>query len=293
MNPRPAAATPIDIPVRHMDLPLPADLPRHWANGEPWETHLFNALSMTFPVGERSFIDSVRAFVDRISDPQLLDDVRAFIGQEVQHSREHHAFNEWLASLGLPYREVQEFIEADIAKNQAGASDLQKLAVTCALEHFTALMAEAFLAHPELFDGVPEPLRTMWLWHAVEEAEHKSVAFDVFQHCGGDYPTRAVAMAMVTYRFLVNQSRFHRWLMRADGQTGNLRSTARGAWKYWGPRGVFTRLVPAYLAYYRPSFHPWERDDRELLARFRDLVEARAKRVQHQPRRGEARPAAA
>jgi uncharacterized protein len=278
-----AAATPIDIPVRQMGLAFPSDIPRHWIGGDPFQTHIFHALSLTFPMGEKMFVDSVRAFSDRITDPKLKGDVRAFIGQEMQHSREHAAFNAWIASLGLPAREIAEFVKTRIESSDEGTSAMQRLAVTCALEHFTAILAEAFLTTPELLEACDERVRTLWIWHAIEENEHKSVAFDVFESVGGDYPTRAVTMFLVTFDFVLHQAQFHRKLMKADGQAWNVGSWARGMWKYWGPRGIFTKLAPAYLAYYRRDFHPAQHDTRGLVAQWKRYVEDRAKRVMPQP----------
>lgn len=275
----PASHTPIDIPVRHMGFRFPSDLPRYWMNGDPFETHMMHALSLTFPDGEKAFIDSVRHYQDRITDPSLREDVRAFIGQEIQHSREHEALNTFIESLGLPVHEVYDFIRARIAQTDAEAPPIVKLAVTCALEHFTAILADAMLSQPEMLEGVDARVRPLWLWHAIEETEHKSVAFDVYQHVGGDYRTRVVAMAYVTVEFISNQARFHRTLMKADGQMGNVRSWARGMAKYWGPRGVYTRLAPAYLAYFRPDFHPWQHDNRALVERHKRAIEAQARRV--------------
>jgi uncharacterized protein len=119
----------------------------------------------------------------------------------------------------------------------------------------------------------------LWLWHAIEETEHKAVAFDVYRHIGGSYRTRVVTMVVVTAQFIMNQAHFDSTLMRADGQMGNLRSWARGMVRYWGPRGKFTQLIPAYLDDYRRDFHPWQHDNRPVIAKWRAMVEAQAKRV--------------
>jgi predicted metal-dependent hydrolase len=197
----------------------------------------------------------------------------------MQHSREHAAFNDWIASLGLPAREIEAFVKRRIEQTKAVVSPIQRLAITCAFEHFTAILAEAFLTTPALHAACDERIRTLWLWHAIEENEHKSVAFDVFQHVGGDYGTRALAMFFITFDFVVHQARFHGQLMTADGQRWNVKSWVRGMWKYWGPAGIFTRLAPAYLDYYRRDFHPRQHDTRELIALWKRHVEARAKRV--------------
>lgn len=284
----PTASTPIEIPVRHMGFAFPKELPRHWVGGDPFETHLYNALSLTFPLGEKQFVESVRAFADRITDAQLKDDVRAFVGQEVQHGKEHEAFNAWIESLGLPAQEVYDFISERITKSNAELRPIQQLAITCALEHFTAIMAESGLSNPEIFASFDAGVRDLWTWHAIEESEHKAVAFDVYRHVGGSYRNRVTTMAFVTVVFIANQARFHRQLMVADGESRNLRSYARGFLKYWGPRGYFTRLVPDYLAYYRRDFHPWQQDNRGSVARHRAAIEARAKRVVPQAMRATA-----
>lgn len=288
-----AAKTPIDIRVRQMGFEIPKDLPKYWVSNDPFETHLFNALSLTFPIGEQQFVDSVRAFADQVTDPALKDDVRAFIGQEMQHSREHETFNAWIEAQGLPAPYIYDYIKNRIQKTNEGAPPKVMLAVTCALEHFTAIMASVILEDPDFFDSVDERARMLWLWHAIEEAEHKSVAYDVYQHVGGSHRTRVLTMAFVTTQFIYNQAHFHRTLMQADGHAFNVKSWARGMARYWGPRGKFTKLIPAYLDYYRRDFHPWQHDNRDVIAKWKKLVEANAKRVMPQASKAEPAPRAA
>ncbi len=281
----------VDIVPRHMGFEFPADTPKYWFANDPWATHLLNALSITFPPGEAAFVDSVRAVRDRVKAPALLDDIRAFITQEMHHSKEHEAFNEWLRGLGLPVDSVLAQIEALIKENRAQLPKEADLAVTAALEHFTAIMADAFM-QDDLHGAMHENVRWLWLWHAIEETEHKAVAFDVYQTIGGTYGMRAMVMAVVTRRFLFNTTRFHLQLLKADGQLTNVRSLASYLWRFWGPNGHFTRLVPAYLAYYRRDFHPWQQDNRAAVAHFKEAVEARAKRVGPGSRNGVVRSAA-
>ena len=108
----------------------------------------------------------------------------------------------------------------------------------------------------------------LWYWHALEELDHKAVAFDVYEAAGGGYVLRVFAMAMASVFFLAKVSEMQVRLMKRDGELGNVQSWARGLWKFWGPRGHFTRLIPAYLRYYHPRFHPWQQDDSALIARY-------------------------
>lgn len=274
-----APLTDLEIVPRHMGFEFPADTPKYWFAGEPWATHLLNSLSIAFPPGEAAFVNSVRRVKDRVTDPKLQAEMRAFTTQEMHHSKEHEAFNDWLRSLGLPVDSILQEITENITKNRKTMEERVDLAFTAALEHFTAILAVLLLGDPEIQASMHENVRHLWMWHAIEEIEHKAVAFDVFHEVGGEYRTRALVMAIVTVAFIFNTSRFHFRMLRADGELTNWKSAARYYWKFWGPRGYFTRLIPSYLEYYRRDFHPWQRDDRPLIQRFLGEIEARAKRI--------------
>jgi uncharacterized protein len=281
------AARATEIPVRRMNFAFGPDVPRHWMGGDPFETQVFNALSITFPRGEKNFIDSVVEYRDRITDPALEANVRGFIGQEGHHRVQHRAFNEWLASFGLPVADIDDYVRMLDETKLSALLPIQRLAVTCAFEHFTAVLAEAFVTDPAMYGVCDERVRALWTWHALEELEHKAVAFDVYEHVGGDYVTRVTTMALVTIDFFRNQARFHYQLMKADGHVWSVGSWIRGMWKYWGPRGAFTKLLPAYLAYYRPSFHPAQHDTSKVLDRWKPYVEERAERITPPAERGD------
>jgi predicted metal-dependent hydrolase len=257
---------------RPLRLVLDGRTPRFWLGGEGPSTQLFNALSIVFPRGERMFVEAVRAHKDVVEDPALKQAVRDFIGQEVNHSRAHVQFNEWLASQGLPIAELEAEIEQHMKQNER-LSPAQRLAATCALEHFTAILAAALLRHPELLEKMHEDVRPLWLWHAIEELEHKSVAFDVYRAAGGTERMRIVLMAIVTVTFLSRVARRYRRLLREEGLVEDRAARARTALAFFGPRGVLSGALPDYLAYYRPGFHPEQIDDAELLARGRSALE--------------------
>lgn len=263
----------VEITPRHMSFEFPDDMPKYYAGGDPFQTHLMNALSLVFPAGEQSFIDSVRHFRDQIDDPELSRQVRAFIAQEAFHSREHEALNDFLRRQGLPVDEVYAEVEKRIAETAKVTSPEARLAITCALEHFTAIMARGLLESPDLLAGAPENIRMLMTWHAIEEMEHKAVAFDVFQKVSGSYRLRVAMMVFASGAFLYNTALLQRNLMALDGQSYNIKSWVRGIARFWGPRGFYTRLIPAYLDYYRPGFHPWQSDDTALLTEFTAIVE--------------------
>lgn len=251
--------------VRSPDFKFPEDLPRYWWDNDPVKTLLLAALSSSFPPGEKFFIDSVRHYQDQITDPELNKAIRAFIGQEAHHSKEHKLMNGFLeergVGLGRLEREVQWFMDW----MRTRFTPERQLAHTVAVEHFTALMAEEFLLKFDALDEMDPRIAPVWAWHAIEESEHKAVAFDVYKSVGGSEFIRVTEMMVVSVMFPLFTAVHLAQLMKADGQLGNLKSWA-GALNYmWGKPGVFRKLIPSYLKYYSPNFHPWNNDARDLV----------------------------
>jgi uncharacterized protein len=261
-----------DIQPRPLAIDIPRETPRYWMGDDAYTTHLLNAMSLMFPHGERMFMDAVRAFRDRVGDPQLARQVRGFLAQEALHSREHRSMNAWLTTLGINAEAYEAAVEEDIKRRRAKRGPIDDLAVTCALEHFTAILAHAWLTNPGFREQAAEPLRTLWTWHALEELDHKSVAYDVYAEVGGDYLTRVRWMLRITVVFFMSVSSFQYYLLRGDKQLGKRKELLKSWWKFWGPRGHFTRCIPAYLRYYKRGFHPWDEDDRALITRFERLL---------------------
>ena len=258
----PAGTT--NIPVRRMDFEFDDAIPKYWFDNNPFLTMLLTGLSCVFPEGERMFMRAVRHYQDQITDPELQKEVRAFIGQEAHHGKEHQSFNNLMAKKDLPIAMIEAFVKQAIAFEEKNLSKERMLAKTCALEHFTAMFAEMILEHPEFLDGVDERLRALWLWHAVEESEHKAVAYDVYQTAVGSYWTRVSEMAVTSVLFSFFTGLHTVQLMRASGEQRNVKAIAQGLNKLVGRKGFFRGMLPQYLAYYRPDFHPNQRDSTAL-----------------------------
>src|SRR5438445_13182467 len=120
------------IQPRNINFGLPDDLPRHWHSGDPYITGFFNGLSLMFPEGERFFVDSVRHFQDRITDPKLREEVRGFCGQEGIHGREHRRYNELLAAQGYPVAALERLVDFGLSLDRK-LSPTWQLALTFAL----------------------------------------------------------------------------------------------------------------------------------------------------------------
>ncbi|MET0342974.1 MAG: metal-dependent hydrolase [Polyangiales bacterium] len=261
------------ITPRVMSIDIPKETPRYWMGGDAYTTHLLNAMSLMFPHGERMFMDAVRAYRDGLRDPRLIAQVKGFLGQEALHSREHRTMNRWLQTLGIKADKYEEAVAEDIARQRALRGPIDDLAVTCALEHFTAMMAQQWLTDSAFREQAAEPLRTLWTWHALEELDHKAVAFDVYAEVGGDYLTRVRWMLVITFRFLMSVGAFQYYLLKGDKKLAPA-YLAKSWWKFWGPRGHFSKLLPTYLRYFKPGFHPWQEDDRALIAEFERVLKA-------------------
>ena len=147
-----------------------------------------------------------------------------------------------------------------------------QLAVTCALEHFTAIMAEQLLRKEEHRDAGHESVKMLWVWHALEEAEHKAVAFDVYRAVGGTYGMRVGLMLVTSAIFFAEQFNVHTKFLRAEGELWNLRGWARAMGYFWLRPGLFRRLAPAYLDYFRPGFHPEDRNTQPLIDEWRETL---------------------
>jgi len=256
-----------DIQPRRMDFTFEAGIPRYWFANDQFKTMLLTALSCTFPEGERFFVRSVRHYQAGIDKPSLKEEVKGFIGQEAHHGNEHEQFNAFLRSKGIPTQIVEEFTREGLKFMARILSPERQLAKTCALEHFTAMLAELILENPEFIEGMDERLVPLWTWHAVEESEHKSVAFDVYQDQVDNYWVRTSEMAFTTVEFIGFTIYHYYQLRREMDDKTDWGSVFRGVNWLIGPKGKLHRLLPAYLAYYKRDFHPAKRDKRHLRER--------------------------
>ncbi|ECE6726494.1 metal-dependent hydrolase, partial [Salmonella enterica subsp. enterica] len=175
------------------------DIPRFWFAGDPFRTRVFDALSLTFPDGERYFIECVRLFRDKIQDPDLQARVADFIKQEAQHGIAHDKMNQLMKEQGMPVEQFTTTLKKIFRFELTKRSPQYNIAMTAAAEHLTALMAETFYSKKATLQEVHPYVRALLAWHSIEEMEHRDVAFDVMQQVG-EVPeaTRKFALAITT-----------------------------------------------------------------------------------------------
>ena len=247
-----------------------AEEPRRlWHGGRVEATAIYNALSTTFPKGEAYFVESVRAFRDG-APPQLAEDIKAFTTQEVIHSREHDRFNQRAEAAGYDLTLLDERVEYRLAIGR-NRPPVVRLAATMALEHFTAILAHELLADPRHLEGAEPEAAELWRWHAVEEIEHKGVAYDTWLHATRHWTrwkrwkVKALIMLLMTRNFLVDRTAGSLELMRQDGVTG-VKAWSLLLHYLWVRPGMFRKIAGEWARYFLPGFHPWNQDDRKLIA---------------------------
>lgn len=236
--------------------------PKYWYGDDPFLTHFFNAVSSTFPEGERFFIRAVRHFAQDDNDPVI----RAFVGQEGQHSKAHDVHIDLILAQG--FSGIAQFNR--VQKRAMGWMNRRvprlSLALTVAIEHVTAVFAHEFLHHPDYWLEPMHPdMQRLWRWHALEEAEHKAVAFDVYTACALPLWLRRVAMLDATMGFLGEIFVRHSYLLIKDGHFRPA-TLWRGLRSLVGRDGILRRLAPHIGPFYRGDFHPNQVDDRSLLS---------------------------
>ena len=263
----------VTIKPQRMGFEFGEQVPRYWLENSPFLSHMMNALSILFPEGERFFVDSVRAYRDQITDPALKEEIKGFIGQEAMHSLEHITMNQHVRDQGMPVDELEGQLKVLLGVARK-LPKRQQLAITCALEHITAMMADMLLDRNDVREDMHESMRPLWVWHAIEETEHKGVAYDVYQSVGGNYLERTGALVASTSLLFVVAGYFTTRMMVRDRKSFSLKDTAKGLWRCWGRDGAFSSLAPIWLDYFKPGYHPWQHDNSALIKRFKDEIEA-------------------
>lgn len=225
----------------------------------------FYSLSAMFPEGERFFIHAVRHYQKSVSDPKMLADIRGFIGQEAHHGRCHEELNDAIEKLGIPMSMVSENMSArvNMLKNRFGPE--RQLALTVAMEHFTASLAEFILENPEVLDQAPTTFRNMMIWHSVEEIEHKAVAFDLFRlQVNNEWMRRRVMVIAMVSLF----ARIAMFQVRILWKTKHLPSMKEwlGAVRFfWGKKGILRANALGVKKFFQRDFHPNDIDQSALI----------------------------
>lgn len=233
----------------HLDFKLD-QIPRFWFGGDPFKTRMFDALSLTFPDGERYFIQCVRLYREQITDPDLQQKVADFIKQEAQHGIAHDKMNQILIDQGMPVQRFTQHVNQRLGHALKRYPKQYNIAITAACEHLTALMADAFFSEKATMQDAHPFIRALFAWHSIEEMEHRDVAYDVMTKVAHtSNALRYSALALVTILMFGFTMQRANGLLKTDGFSvlERMRMATKGLPWFFGRQGILARLRPEYL----------------------------------------------
>ena len=256
---------PHDIVVRPFSFEFPDDLKPIWSPRHVVRSHLFNGFSLTMPYLEPYLIRTMREVSAQIADPGLLHDIRGFNGQEARHYECHRRLNDLLKRNGYPELAA---VEGQLAASYArlGKRSLRtRLAYNAGFESMTNGFTNWFVAKRlDLFGGACRYVSSFWIMHMIEEAEHKTVAYDAYMAYSGAYLPRALGVLHGSFHVLGFGFVGLFCALRKDGTLYNprtlveiMRETASLVWNV-GPY-LLRAMMPGYDP--RQESDPqWSRD---------------------------------
>lgn len=242
--------------------------PRWWHSNDPVATAWYNSVSASLPRGEAFFIDTMRQFRDQVP-PKIAAEMKAFTTQEINHTREHVAFNRLVSDHGYNVESIDQGIQSMLALTEGRPKEFN-LAITIALEHFAAMISHHLLADPRYLEGADPVAADIWRWHATEEIEHKGITYDVWLHATKDwsrfkrYRVKTLIAVLITKKYFGNRVRDAIGLLEQDGFTRSQAKRKLYAFLWWKP-GMMRRMFWEWSKILMPGYHPWNLDDRALI----------------------------
>lgn len=261
----------VGIPPRRMHFDHAPDMPRYMYGDNATASMLFAVLSGFFPPGEQFFVDSVRHYRTRVTDPTLKAQVSGFVGQEAIHSAEHDRLNEFFLDRGIDLTVADRAVRTSLAILERLPARSQ-LACTAFMEHFTALLGEQLLTHDDFRARANPDALPMWMWHALEELEHKSVSYDVYEVVGNRRLERILAIPVVAATMLPAILASWAYLLVREGTYRNPDDLLRGIGILFGRRGFVTRILRRLPAFGLPDYHPARHDTSAIEAEWRERL---------------------
>lgn len=274
------ATEPAPITVRAVRFDL-SHTPLHWVPSDPQTTHTMNVLHVLLPPGERWFCDVFRRALPLITDEQLRAEARAFAGQEATHAKAHTAGLEHMAAHGIDLRRPVALADRMRVRGRRAVRRLPpglrrlllsaELGAIAAIEHFTAVLGSWIIESSGRLDeiGTDPAMIDLLRWHGAEEMEHRSVAFDVYEHLSGNYAWRVMSMAGAFVGLTVAWVVVTATIMRLDPA-----DPERPSWRNFRQAGRDGRLPPfgdivgSVPHYLRRDHHPSQVGSAQLAASY-------------------------
>jgi predicted metal-dependent hydrolase len=255
------------IQSRKVDFKFSPQMSRYWNEGDPVRTHFANAYSVLLPAYERFFIGLISQSRAMLSNPQLKADATAFCRQEGGHAVMHARYNQWLVGLGYTFAPGAEKVqEAILGFMRRFFSMRFLLAITAAGELVTTAMARQFLSEPQLGRHPSDPVvYELWKWHALEELEHKSVCFEIYQSLGGGVWMRRAALVFIVPQIILFTAFLQLRFFIKDGLFFQRRKLKKQSLASDDREEFSSMLWNECLEYFSSDFHPNQVDDSHLI----------------------------
>ena len=247
------------IVVRDFAFDFPDDLSPRWNPAHRGRSHLFNGFSLVMPYVEPFMIKTMQDALAHIEIRELAADIRAFNAQEARHYQCHRRFNELVKNNGYPELAVVEARLAAAYGKLAKQSLRTRLAFTLGFETVTnGFTAWLIGQRRQLFGDACPYVASFWLMHMVEETEHKTVAYDAYMACAGDYLPRAFGILHSALHLLGFGLLALFTALRKDGDLFSVRRLAEVATEVGS---LLRHLAPPLLRALRPSYNPRSEQD--------------------------------
>lgn len=252
-----------EIIARDLKFGIDDSVPSRWSPEQPEFSHVANAFMAALPHLEPYFIQNLREALPLLADKHIAKAARAFIQQEARHAQQHRDWNQVLARRFPGFDKLERAIKTRLSQSRKRHSLPFRLAYTSGYEALTYQIACFILEERHvLLQGANPRMIAMLAWHAAEEVEHKSVAFDVFQAVHGGYLLRVLGLGAAFVSSLRDIHAIMFFLMRTDGLLEDAES--RGRLRALRLR-LLTKLVPEFRHYLRPSYHPSQHEDPQIV----------------------------
>ena len=245
-----------DIPIRRMAFDFPDDMDLVFIEGDPAMSYYFVGAWMMLPYLEPFLIRTVQAAMERVDDPKLREEMKRFCAQEGQHYRQHAKANDVVKRIhpaGPRLAELEKEVEAEFAAWSVEKPLKFNLAYGEGFESMTCAAARAQI-EVGMFGYMKEPIRGLMYWHIMEEIEHRTVCFDVYEKVVGDYLYRTKMSRWFQKHYFGWCGRFAAAMIEADPQ-----SIARYDTPEWA--AIRKQRLSSYKKAFTPkflgTFMPW------------------------------------
>ncbi len=231
-------------------------IPKHWFSGSIFKSSFFDSVSIFIPEVEGFVRRTAERALPYLTNKDILKEARHLIEEEVAHSKVHRQYNKLLEKEGYNLKTYEFLTKKLISFGDRFLSLKFQLAGSACIEHLVGSMGVVGIDHGIFEGGLDERMKKVWLWHLLEEIDHRSSAFDIYTHLGGGYLRRINMMTGIILIFITCHIYAQSGLLWQSGNLFNPRIHLEGLRFMFGKKGLYRNLIAPFLAYYRPNFHP-------------------------------------